>query len=578
MLRVKGEFDAHWETIKGHVHSGCRVQEMNAFTARKWAKESEEFKNELREFLERKYAEELEAWKKREEWTLDASGYKMAWKKANKILPMISHSISKMFGAGCTILIYGPCGDGTTTVSSVFSIIPDATTSKDVKEFDEAAYNVTHSLCLKYANSAFSSEYIKTRIVNDLEVDGNVESEVEKTADSTIQGNGPDLPSALGAKSSTESSAEPPTVAAAAILPSTPPPSNTPLSSGVNPHLDTTVTTAPLLSSSLNNPNPLPASLSASQTIGGLADHALTASARPSSLPPSPLNNPNPLPASLSALQTIGGLTKHALTASAHRSSLPDGSLLVPNRPVASTFNLLTQESFMNPYSDPLSNASQMNLNPHYNDPEKMMMGLDMNSSSWENDWPSFGHQDNMSSDNAPVFDTNGSLVSSNNPAVNSDLFDLDPTGSHMLSGNSDANLVPMPGQHAYPTATQWPALAEIPQQIQPDISKPVGEGKENTLKRKRDDHKKMVRTGEEIDGVNEAGDQGREEVSTGRKKRNVKAPECEPKMITGEDTQTRAKKKAATKGKKSTANRKANAGGRANASAVNSTQPSSST
>ncbi|KAG7086218.1 hypothetical protein E1B28_002184 [Marasmius oreades] len=75
--RVKVEFDTHWETIKDRISSDCRVREMNAFTGRKWANEPEDFKKGLWEVLERNYVEEMEAWKKREDWTLDASGYKM---------------------------------------------------------------------------------------------------------------------------------------------------------------------------------------------------------------------------------------------------------------------------------------------------------------------------------------------------------------------------------------------------------------------------------------------------------------------------------------------------------------------
>ncbi|KAG7090382.1 hypothetical protein E1B28_009501 [Marasmius oreades] len=115
--KIKNKFNKHWDSIKDHTEERFRIHEMNSFASLKWEREPQDFKEQLHEENETRYKMDMDARKNREQWAGDAQGYEKAWTKANEILPVLSESVARLFGAGCTIFLYGPCADGKTNVS-----------------------------------------------------------------------------------------------------------------------------------------------------------------------------------------------------------------------------------------------------------------------------------------------------------------------------------------------------------------------------------------------------------------------------------------------------------------------------
>ncbi|KAG7090383.1 hypothetical protein E1B28_009502 [Marasmius oreades] len=264
-----------------------------------------------------------------------------------------------------------------------------------------------------------------------------------------------------------------------------------------------------------------------------------------------------------------------------------DGAPLRLSSPTLAYHNHTSSD--INTYGHLLSNSRE--LDPQYNNPD-MFMGMNMDMNTWW-DWAQYDSKNQAmqtmrgigsEQGHEVTFDVDGTLISTGASAVGNPtptLIGLQLTSethqTPMILSNENygADIDSLMGQHAptssvsaYPLASQRPALTQLPLQIQPNIAKLVSDGKENTLKWKledcseKDPKRPKIVTVEEAgredvevrDGENDNKKQGEEEVGTGRRKRNMKAPVCEPKTVTAVEVEETSKKSAGkSKGTKST-------------------------
>ncbi|KAG7087080.1 hypothetical protein E1B28_013062 [Marasmius oreades] len=144
------------------------VNERNSFVEKKWVAETQEFKDALVSEIEGNYKEALAEYKRRGEWDGTALSYYEVWNKSRNLLPGITDAIGKLFGGGVVMFVFGPSAvDGDIVVRSCTGIIPNTKLNKtDLYDFDPQGFKAASSMCVRYGQAVFSSDFCKSRIVS----------------------------------------------------------------------------------------------------------------------------------------------------------------------------------------------------------------------------------------------------------------------------------------------------------------------------------------------------------------------------------------------------------------------------
>ncbi|KAL0057729.1 hypothetical protein AAF712_015621 [Marasmius tenuissimus] len=174
------EFKKYWNTTKKHLPESERLNEMNAYCRRKWDQEPEEEKEKVRAKIDTKYHKEQAEYSRRGAWTNDAEGFLKVQQRTENILVPVADGLSKLFGNGVVIFLYGPRANGKIGVDSISSVVPDTQTNRYLKDFDPKAMNKAHAFCEHFAQATFTPEYCKSRIVEGHEDEDDADSDDEE--------------------------------------------------------------------------------------------------------------------------------------------------------------------------------------------------------------------------------------------------------------------------------------------------------------------------------------------------------------------------------------------------------------
>ncbi|KAK1217134.1 hypothetical protein PQX77_020216 [Marasmius sp. AFHP31] len=149
---------------------------MNRLCEKEWQAESALYRELLKKELEEEYEEKLTAWKNCWEWDGDAASYvksatipsvietapaePIMWNKSAEVVALFLETLAKLFGAGCSIFLYGPDETGEIGIASIDAPIPEMQTNKELRNFDPKIYNAMVNTCLHFAKMAFTTHLI----------------------------------------------------------------------------------------------------------------------------------------------------------------------------------------------------------------------------------------------------------------------------------------------------------------------------------------------------------------------------------------------------------------------------------
>ncbi|KAL0570479.1 hypothetical protein V5O48_011484 [Marasmius crinis-equi] len=280
--RLKADFQAASGTTGAEF---SRLREMNRFVRKKWLAESSEFKDQVLKEVEEAYAEAMAEFRKRSEWNETALSYHLMWQKSKELLPAITDAVGKLFGGGAVLFVFAPGHTGEVRFTSCTGMIPDSQASKpSVREFDEDAYKVASSLCVRYGEAAFSQDLRKSRIVSPQDLvqlagvdDEDTEDESDGAADAPAGNSVPDTQPHT-ASSSTSSSTTPLSTTPSSSSTTPPSSSATPSSSSAAP---SSLLTTPSTSLPSSGPSPAVASLPLHHSVPNNADLPIVPAHRP---------------------------------------------------------------------------------------------------------------------------------------------------------------------------------------------------------------------------------------------------------------------------------------------------------
>ncbi|KAJ7669563.1 hypothetical protein DFH06DRAFT_1321622 [Mycena polygramma] len=172
--RVKPAFDQLWATAKLTVPKAQRVSMCRDFVRETFAKESDEFKDEVEQRGLEMHAEALAEWKaKRQIPEGSAESYHEGMETLNEVGIPMADALAERLGAHIVILVVGPVGSegGEVCLRTVFSDTSNLQTSRTWAQHDHKGFTAMETSITRYGRLAFSKAECRARAWPPLEQD-----------------------------------------------------------------------------------------------------------------------------------------------------------------------------------------------------------------------------------------------------------------------------------------------------------------------------------------------------------------------------------------------------------------------